>query len=242
MKKLFLRDIPWCDHDGVLNDMILLFFPVLFQMYISINMVRGFLYRNMDIGTMWHWALVSCTPSHVYRTVLGGVLFWCCVSLCAPSTISLLEFYFIMIFIMIVVTIIEIFMAILFILNYTFWLSVTKYFWFCKRATPCGWFRPWTVSSWWRHQMETFSALLALRAGNSPVSVNSPHKGQWRGALMFSLICARINDWVNNREAGDLRRHRGHCAVIVMLNIWLNILPLDSLVPGLHSLLGYSTG
>ena len=33
--------------------------------------------------------------------------------------------------------------------------------------------------------------------------VNSPHKGQWRGALMFSLICAWINGWVNNREAGD---------------------------------------
>ena len=33
--------------------------------------------------------------------------------------------------------------------------------------------------------------------------VNSPHKGQWRGALMFSLICAWINTWVNNREAGD---------------------------------------
>ena len=33
--------------------------------------------------------------------------------------------------------------------------------------------------------------------------VNSPHKGQWRGALMFSLICARINAWVNNSEAGD---------------------------------------
>ena len=28
--------------------------------------------------------------------------------------------------------------------------------------------------------------------------VNSPHKGQWRGALMFSLICAWINVWVNN--------------------------------------------
>ena len=27
---------------------------------------------------------------------------------------------------------------------------------------------------------------------------NSPHKGQWRGALIFSLICARINGWVNN--------------------------------------------
>ena len=36
--------------------------------------------------------------------------------------------------------------------------------------------------------------------------VNSPHKGQWRGALMFSLIFVWINDWVNNREAGDLRR------------------------------------
>ena len=70
--------------------------------------------------------------------------------------------------------------------------------------------------SWWRHQMETFSALLALWAGNSPVPVNSPHKGQWRGGLMFSLICTWINGWVNNREAGDLRRHRGHYDVNVM--------------------------
>ena len=45
---------------------------------------------------------------------------------------------------------------------------------------------------------------------------NSPHIGQWRGALMFTLICARINGWVNNREAGDLRRHRAHYDVIVM--------------------------
>ena len=35
--------------------------------------------------------------------------------------------------------------------------------------------------------------------------VNSPHKGQWRGALVFSLICVWINGWVNNREAGNLR-------------------------------------
>ena len=74
----------------------------------------------------------------------------------------------------------------------------------------------WHWDTWWRHQTETFSALLALCAGNSPVPVNSPHKGQWRGALMFSLICARINNWVNNREAGDLRRHRGHFDVSVM--------------------------
>ena len=48
--------------------------------------------------------------------------------------------------------------------------------------------------------------------------VNSPNKGQWCGALMFSSICAWINGWVNNREAGDLRRHRAHCDVPVMWN------------------------
>ena len=66
----------------------------------------------------------------------------------------------------------------------------------------------------WRHQMETFSALLAICTGNSPM--NSPHKGQWRGALMFSLICVWINSWIHNREAGDLRRNRIHYDVIVM--------------------------
>ena len=45
--------------------------------------------------------------------------------------------------------------------------------------------------------------------------VNSPHKGQWREALMFSLICAWINRWVNNGEAGDLRRYRA-CDFTVM--------------------------
>ena len=33
--------------------------------------------------------------------------------------------------------------------------------------------------------------------------VNSPHKVQWHGALMFSLICAWMNGWVNTRDAGD---------------------------------------
>ena len=46
----------------------------------------------------------------------------------------------------------------------------------------------------------------ARRIHRSPV--NSPHKGQWRGALMFSLICAWINVRVNNGKAGDMRRHR----------------------------------
>ena len=47
--------------------------------------------------------------------------------------------------------------------------------------------------------------------------VNSLHKGQWRGALIFTLMCSRINGWVNNREAGDLRRHRAHYDVTVMI-------------------------
>ena len=44
------------------------------------------------------------------------------------------------------------------------------------------------------------------------------HKGQWRGALMFSCICACINGLVNNRMAGDLRRHRAHYDISVMVS------------------------
>ena len=47
--------------------------------------------------------------------------------------------------------------------------------------------------------------------------VNSPHEGQWRRALIFSLICALINGCVNNREAGDLRRHQAHYDITVTL-------------------------
>ena len=49
--------------------------------------------------------------------------------------------------------------------------------------------------------------------------VNSPQKGQWRGALMYSLICVWINGWVNNREADDLGRYRAHYRVTV-LELW----------------------
>ena len=47
--------------------------------------------------------------------------------------------------------------------------------------------------------------------------VNNPHKGQWHGALMFSLICAWTNDWINNRDAGHSRRHCAHYDVTVMI-------------------------
>ena len=55
--------------------------------------------------------------------------------------------------------------------------------------------------------------------GIHPSPMNSQHKGQWRGALIFSLICVWINGWVNNRDAGDLRRYRVHYGGTVM-NLW----------------------
>ena len=52
--------------------------------------------------------------------------------------------------------------------------------------------------SWWRHQMEAFSALMAFVRGIHWSPLNSQDKGQWRGALMFSLICILTNGCVNN--------------------------------------------
>ena len=65
--------------------------------------------------------------------------------------------------------------------------------------------------TWWRHQMETFSALLAIFTGEFPAQrPGTP-------ALMFSLIYAWINGWVNNHQAGDLRRNCAHYEVTVMV-------------------------
>ena len=86
------------------------------------------------------------------------------------------------------------------------------------------------MSSWWRHQMETFSAVLAICPGNP---VNSQHKGQCRGALMFSLICVWINDSVKNREAGDLRWHRAYYDVIVMDNSVVPCRPINAIKPSI---------
>ena len=92
-----------------------------------------------------------------------------------------------------------------------------------------------SLMPWWCHQMETFSALVAICAGNHRSPVNSPHKGQCPGASMFSLICAWINAWVNNREAGDLRRYCSHHDVTVMANMANTsdmIVPTAFSVPG----------
>ena len=65
----------------------------------------------------------------------------------------------------------------------------------------------------WKH----FSRYWAFLRGIHRSPVNSPQKGQWRGELWCFLRSAWMNGWVNNREAGDLRRHRAHYDVTVMM-------------------------
>ena len=94
-----------------------------------------------------------------------------------------------------------------------------EYQYFSARCVPCvRHILRTSKMAWWRHQMEIFSALLAFVRGIHRSPMNSPQKGHWWGALMFSLICTWINGWVSNRGAGDLRRHRAHYGVIVMEN------------------------
>ena len=64
--------------------------------------------------------------------------------------------------------------------------------------------------------------------------VNSPHKGQWRGALIY----AWINGWVNNREAGDLRQHRVNYDVTVMMNDLIVYNSLSTLTTILNAFTG----
>ena len=107
--------------------------------------------------------------------------------------------------------------------------SFLKGFWKFRLQVAVMLYRPRYVNSLWSvdvtrrpgtwlcHQMVTSPRYwpFVRRIHRSPV--NSPHKGQWRGALIFSLICAWINGWINNGEAGDLRSHRAHYDVTVMV-------------------------
>ena len=65
----------------------------------------------------------------------------------------------------------------------------------------------------WKHFPRYWSFVRGIH--RSPA--DSPHKDQWRGALMFSLICVWTNGWANNRGAGDLRHHRG-CYDVTVIN------------------------
>ena len=85
---------------------------------------------------------------------------------------------------------------------------------------------------WWRHHMEAFSALLALCAGNSPVTSefpsHFPHRGPVTRSLMFHLMYAGAYGWTNAGIAGDLRRHDVHCDITLMIHtciedLWLAV-------------------
>ena len=73
------------------------------------------------------------------------------------------------------------------------------------------------LRTWWRYQIwKHFLGYWPFVRGTHRSPMDSPHKGQWRRALMCSLICAWTNAWTNNWDAGDLRRHRAHYVVTVM--------------------------
>ena len=64
----------------------------------------------------------------------------------------------------------------------------------------------------WKH----FPRYWAFVRGIHRSPVDSPNNSQWRGVLIFSLICTWTNGWVNNRNARGLRSHRAHYDVAVM--------------------------
>ena len=81
-----------------------------------------------------------------------------------------------------------------------------------------------------RHRTEyTFPRYWPFVRGIHRSLVDSTHKGQWHGALMFSLISVWTNDWANNRDASDLRRHCYHYSVTVMSRNWVTICSGDGL-------------
>ena len=94
------------------------------------------------------------------------------------------------------------------------WTLENKIHWnLYHNAQKCIWIHDDGIK--WKH----FPRYWPFVRGIHRSPVNSPHKGQWRGTLMFSLICVWINDWVNNCEAGELRRYRPHYGVIVMKTV-----------------------
>ena len=86
----------------------------------------------------------------------------------------------------------------------------------CEKFYPSMCFKLFPVSQNMVASSKHFSRYWLLVWWNHRSSVNSPHKGQRRGALMFSLISAWINGWVNNHKAGDLRHHCTHYDVTVL--------------------------
>ena len=70
----------------------------------------------------------------------------------------------------------------------------------------------------WRHQMETFSSLLALCAKNSSVTDEFP----WQRPVTRN-VDVFFDNWANNGDAVDLRRHCAHYDITVMIRLLLHI-------------------
>ena len=104
---------------------------------------------------------------------------------------------------------------ILFSGKHWFWNNVCSQYAKPHHVTYSIMLPPESGLSWWHHQME--GNIFRFVRGNHRSLVDSPHKGQWRGMLMFSLICTWTNSWANDRDAGDLKRHRAHYDVTVMI-------------------------
>ena len=81
---------------------------------------------------------------------------------------------------------------------------------------PWLWMTSVPAGPWWSHQMETFTALLALCVGNSPVTGEFLSQRPVTGSCDVFFDLAWRNSWVNNWDAGDLRCHRAHYDVTVM--------------------------
>ena len=85
-----------------------------------------------------------------------------------------------------------------------------------------------------RHHMETFSALLALCDGNSPVTGKFPSQRPvpWNFDVFF--ICSGTNGWANHRGVGDLRCHRAHYGITVTCLFCIGLFKLTTCLAPRH--------
>ena len=72
--------------------------------------------------------------------------------------------------------------------------------------------------TWWRRQMKTFSALLALCVGNSPVTSEFPSQRPVTRSFGVFFDMRLKNGWIHNRDASDVRRYRTHYDVTVFIS------------------------
>ena len=86
---------------------------------------------------------------------------------------------------------------------------------------------PFLLKTWWRHQMETFSALLALCAGNSPVNGEFPtQRPVTRSFDVFFNLCVnkRVSKqswgWWFETRSRSLWRHCNEMAFNFALEYW----------------------